>query len=468
MAYFSNPDHLKDFLEQVVEYAFEGLIVIDHEARIVIINQAYAACMGVLPSAVIGKLVEHIIPWTELPRTLKTGKPEFGFLFPLGDQQVIGARIPLIKDGTVYGAIGKIMFQDVQQLEGLMAKVNCLRSEVNYYKNELKRVSGCKHDLNSLIGCSDKIVQLKGMIKQVAKTPSTVLIRGESGTGKELVAHALHAESNRCQAPFVRLNCAALPESLFEAELFGYEEGAFTGARKGGKSGKFERAHGGTIFLDEIGDLPLGLQAKLLRVLQEKEIERVGGSKTIAIDVRVIAATNQNLEELVRERKFREDLYYRLNVVTMMLPPLRERREDIPLLVEFLLEKLSTQLGRFVRQIEPQALECLMQYRWPGNVRELENILERAINLLDQDQIALRHLPIFLQNIEQAIDASSYDLKNALAEAERQAMIKALHLCHGDLKKAQTILGISRSGLYQKLEKYQLQEIITPLKNPNF
>ena len=277
-----------------------------------------------------------------------------------------------------------------------------------------------------------------------------------------MFAQAIHYASNRRHGPFIKINCASIPENLLESELFGYEEGAFTGARKGGKPGKFELANGGTIFLDEIGDMSMPMQAKLLRVLQEREVERVGGTKTSSVDVRVIAATNQDLETMMSQGTFRQDLYYRLNVIALHVPPLRERREDLPELCEALLRKVNRTLQFDVDGVSREAMELLMQYDWPGNVRELENVLERSVNLMDEvGDILPEHLPPTMRRPATKPALSNQEETKELAgimeEAEKQAIYKALETAGGNRSQAAKILGIHRSGFYQKLSKYQIK-----------
>jgi two-component system NtrC family response regulator len=286
-----------------------------------------------------------------------------------------------------------------------------------------------------------------------------VLIRGESGTGKELIAKAIHYNSLRRERPFVKVNVSALPETLLESELFGHEKGAFTGAVER-RIGRFEAADGGTLFLDEIGDLPLALQVKLLRVLQEREIERLGSHHPIAVDIHILAATNQNLEQLVQERQFREDLYYRLNVFPIVLPPLRERREDIPFLIEFLLQKFATRLGKPITAVSREAMDVLMKYDYPGNVRELENILERAVILARHPVIYVEDLPLYLREAapENAGETNSQhaSLPEVLHAIERQMLCRALERHSGVQTRAAAELGISERVLRYKLRKHHL------------
>ncbi len=305
----------------------------------------------------------------------------------------------------------------------------------------------------NMIGNSKAMREVYDLIAKVAKTDTTVLIRGESGTGKELVAHAIHYNSLRAAKPFVKVSCAALPETVIESELFGHEKGAFTGAIAMRK-GRFELAQGGTIFLDEIGDLSPAMQIKLLRVLQEREFERVGGTQTIKVDVRVIAATNRNLEELIEKGEFREDLYYRLNVFPIHLPPLRQRRTDIPLLADFFVEKYSKVHHKSIKRISTPAIDMLMSYHWPGNVRELENCIERAVILSQDDVIHGHHLPPTLQTAEASGTKPKGTLTSALEGVERELLLEALKSSRGNMSKAAKSLGITERMMGIRVKKY--------------
>lgn len=321
--------------------------------------------------------------------------------------------------------------------------------------SSLRRVSqhSAKYTINDIVGQSNAILLMKEQIIAAAKTKSTVMVLGETGTGKELAAHAIHRLSNRRHSAFVRVNCAAIPDNLLESELFGYETGAFTGAVKGGQVGKFEAADGGTIFLDEIGDMPLTLQSKILRVLQEKEIEKVGGRAPISIDVRIISATHRNLRELVREKKFREDLYYRLHVIPIQMPPLRAHREDIPLLLDFFLAKQAEELEIEKPDIDREFLAALIEYDWPGNVRELANIVELVISM-SHGTITKELLP---ELFSPRFDDEASILRSHTGEAEKEAIIKAIEMFGGNKIKVCNSLGISRSSLYNKLKKYNIE-----------
>lgn len=331
------------------------------------------------------------------------------------------------------------------------------RQKLLYENKYLREKLNDQYNYRRLVGNSPAMQPVYELIERVAPTDTAVLIRGESGTGKELVAHAIHYQSRRKDMPFVKVNCAVLAEGVLESELFGHERGSFTGA-VGKRIGRFELAHGGTIFLDEIGDLSPALQVKLLRVLQEKEFERVGGTSSIKVDVRVLAATNKNLEEAIQKGTFREDLYFRLNVVPIHLPPLRERREDIEKLVMHFLQKYSAETGKEVKHIDPQALEMLRKYAWPGNVRELENTIQRALILADGDTLFPSHLPMDLQNQSgtetwKPVTENS-TLSERLENYERELIQKAWERANRVQTKAAKLLGISRAALIYKMKKY--------------
>lgn len=451
--------NLSEILRTILDNAYEGIIVVDEQGYIIMINEPYIEFLGKKEEDIIGKHATEIIDTTRLHIVVKTGKEEIGEVQKVRGKNIVVMRTPIYKEGRVVGAIGKIMFKDLKEVNVLASKIKTIENELKYYKNALKEVSGVKYRFENIIGVSDKLKETKFLAEKATHTNSNVLIRGESGTGKELFAHAIHAESSRAMGPFIKVNCAAIPAELLESELFGYEEGAFTGARRGGKVGKFELANGGSIFLDEIGDMPHSMQAKLLRVLQEKEVERVGGTKNIPLDVRIIAATNRNLEEMIEKGEFREDLYYRLNVMSINIPPLRERIEDLEPLVQYLLTKISEQVGNYVTKIAPKAMKYLESYSWPGNIRELENVLERAINLADYGkEIQVNHLPMHLRKADVNVKVrGDKDLKSILEEVEKEAILDCLKRTNGNRTETARILNISRSSLYEKLWKYGIE-----------
>jgi transcriptional regulator with PAS, ATPase and Fis domain len=453
-------------LIDVFEQAYEGIIVTDPDGYVLFINKTYEAFLGVQNA--VGKHVTEVVENTRMHIVAKTGKPEIADLHKIKGREMIANRIPIFDGDKLIAVLGTVVFKDVVELHALAATIERLKQEVSYYKSELRNKLGAAYSFDQIVGSSEKIMAVKNLAMRVAKSEVTVLITGESGTGKELFAHAIHAASKRQLGPFIRLNCAAIPESLLESELFGYEEGAFTGAVRKGKKGKFELANHGTILLDEIGDMPLVLQAKLLRVLQEKEIERIGGSRPISVDVRVISSTNQDLQALVREGKFREDLYYRLNVVSIHIPPLRDRIEDVPEIARDLLDKLVESTGVKVGKVDPEVWTVLQRYTWPGNVRELRNVLERALLLMDGDQLTKEHIQLSLTKrtaVSQDDPASDLNpvenevipLRETVRMAEREAIIKALKQAKGDKRKAAQLLDISRSSLYQKILDYHIE-----------
>lgn len=430
------------------------MVVTDKEGNILLFNRSYREFLGIQEN-VIGKPVTEVIENTRMHIVGREGVPEIADIQQIKGQKMIAHRIPIMDEGQVIAVLGTVLFQDVKELASLAAMVGQLKDELTYYKKELRRRLGATYHFDQIVGYSQKMKELKKFSQKVAKSDSTVLITGESGTGKELFAHAIHAESKRKMGPFIRVNCAAIPDSLLESELFGYEEGAFTGAARRGKKGKFELADHGTILLDEIGDMPLPLQAKLLRVLQEKEVERVGAVRSTPIDVRVIASTNQDLPALIKDGRFRADLYYRLNVVSLEIPPLRERLEDLPELVSNLLNRLVESTGISVKSIDDEAWSVLRSYSWPGNVRELNNVLERALHLLEGDQLKKEHLWL-PASVETLPSRPLKSLKETLEQAEREALLLAMRAAEGNKQEAAKLLKISKSSFYEKWEKHGL------------
>ncbi|MSS43410.1 PAS domain-containing protein [Anaerosalibacter bizertensis] len=443
-------------LKTIMETTNDAIVYVNKEGYIEMISKPYADFLQVKREEVIGKHVRDVIENTRMDVVIKTGVSEIAEVQEINGNKMIATRIPVFVKGNVVGAVGRVLFRDINELNALYMKISKIEKELNLYKDEFKKVNSAKYSLDSIISESKSMHKIKELTKRTAKTNSNVLILGESGTGKELFAHAIHSISRRSNAPFIKVNCGAIPYELLESELFGYEEGSFTGAKKGGKIGKFKAADGGTIFLDEIGDLPMNMQVKLLRVLQDKEIERIGSNSSEKVDVRIITATNRDLEEMVSEGKFRLDLYYRLNVLTIKVPPLRERKDDIPILSEYLIQKISRRENIRVDRISDSALEYLKRYNWPGNVRELENILERAINFLDEETVIKpEHLPSKITGIMRKKKVRS--LKLTLEEVERQAIIDSLIFSNGNKTKAASILDISRTSLYEKIDKYNIE-----------
>jgi transcriptional regulator with PAS, ATPase and Fis domain len=440
-----------------------ALVIVDKEGYITLMNQTYLDILEMKKEDVIGKYILDITPNSALIEILKTGRIDSAELWSIKGHETIVSRIPIIKNGQIIGAIAKSFSLDMYRDKLPVKKLQITEKELNIYKEEARNFYRAKWEFSDLIGQSTEFLSIKSIAEYVSHSTSTLLITGESGTGKELFAQAIHNASIRKSGPFIRINCAALPDTLLESELFGYEEGSFTGARKGGKQGKFELARGGTIFLDEIGDMPLAMQTKMLTVLQERTVERIGGTAPIAVNARVIAATNRNLEELVAKQAFRQDLYYRLNVVRLSIPPLRKRQGDVLLIAEDLINRINRNLITAITGISDQVRELLQNYSWPGNVRELENLLERAVNMADmnhENYLKIQHFPSLLEESSYEInvpDVENIKLTEAIETLEKQIISQALTKTAGNKVKAAKILGIHSSALYRKLSKYGLE-----------
>ncbi|PLR91081.1 sigma-54 interaction domain-containing protein [Bacillus halotolerans] len=453
-----------EWLDEIINLAAECIVVVDHEGNILYINPAYCDFLKKTEEEAIGKPVQDVIENSRMHIVAKTGRTEAAAIHPINGSEMIANRYPLYVNQQLVGAVGTVMFRNPQEWMDYSRKIKPLLNELNYYKNRYEKELFSKYHFGDLIGNSSLFMEAKRLAERVSDSQSAVLLLGESGTGKELFAHAIHQNSRRRYAPFLRVNCASIPEQLFESEMFGYEDGAFTGAKKGGKKGKFELAHQGTIFLDEVGDMPLHMQSKILRVLQEKEIERIGARSPVPIDVRVIAATHRNLEEMVREGDFRQDLYYRLNVIKIQIPSLRERIEDVVPIAGLLLKKLERKFGFDGLELSKEAIAVLQSYSWPGNIRELENVLERAVNVLDGKRIEPKHLNLTPEDqpIQRTIKIREYQsiqpLKETIAEAEKNAIIEALAAADGNKIKAAKLLGIGKTSLYEKCKAYQIEQ----------
>ncbi|MBI6875381.1 sigma 54-interacting transcriptional regulator [Clostridium aciditolerans] len=441
--------------EQIVENIPVGILVIDIDGYITVMNDYALKIIDKKANDVIGRYVKDILPTTDLTNIVLSKKRKVGETQYINNRLVITSKSPIFSNNKVIGALG--VFQAVDELKDIVKKLEESEEELNYYKEELKRHTELVSSFDSIIGCSSSLKDCLIIAQKASQSTSTVLIRGESGTGKEVIAKAIHNNSIRKDMPFVRVNCAAIPENLLESELFGYEKGAFTGAIKS-KPGKFNIANGGTIFLDEIGDMPLSMQVKLLRVLQEREFESVGGLTTQTVDVRIIAATNRNLEKMIEQNNFREDLYYRLNVISIMLPPLRQRKEDINLLAEHFIHKISNKLNKSVSGIDNKSLIHLQEYHWPGNIRELENIIERAINMCDDTIITEKDLPFYIVNTSPE-RSSLINLKNGelhpLEYYEKEIIALAMKK-YKSYNKAGKALGITHRTVALKCKKYNI------------
>lgn len=460
---------IEKVLDSALELAYDGVLITDTEGKITRVNHSFLALFGYQSlQEVLQHPIKQIIPEIDSDRSILHNEKIEGELVEIRDKKAILTQMPIIQNGKKIGAIFKLIFKQLDVWKDLLHHMERLEGEISYYRGELLKVSFDNDPFGLIISTNKEIERLKKDAYIASQTFSNILITGESGTGKELLADGIHQSSGRPGA-FIKVNCGAIPEELLESEFFGYADGAFTGARKGGKPGKFELAEGGTLFLDEIGDMPLSLQVKILRVLQEKEFERIGDTKTRKADVRILAATNKNLLDMVREGTFREDLYYRIHVIQLHIPPLRERIEDIPLLCEFLFDKFKSKKFKQIEGITKDALAKLTQYTWPGNVRELENVLERAFHFSSSDWIDVEHIHLDrhlvpsikerpLLQVQTPPNPSTLTPKELVYETERSVLLKTLAKTDGNRTKAAELLGISRSTLYYKLKKYRIKE----------
>ncbi|CDQ17877.1 PAS domain S-box-containing protein [Halobacillus karajensis] len=451
---------VKTMLEAIIHSSDEAITVVDENGSGLMINPAYTRITGLTEEEIVGKPATVDISEGESMhmKVLRTRRAVRGVRMKVGPSKkdVLVNVAPVIVDGKLKGSVG--VLHDVSEIQALTSELKRAR--------QIIRSLEAKYTFDDIIGDSQEMTLALEQAKVGARTPASVLLRGESGTGKELFAHAIHNESKRRHNKFIRVNCAAIAESLLESELFGYEDGAFSGAKRGGKKGLFEEANHGSIFLDEIGELTLPMQAKLLRVLQENEIIRVGGTKPIHVDVRVIAATNVNLEKAIMSKDFREDLYYRLNRLPIYIPPLRERKEDVELLTDHLIQKLNEDYGRHVTSVDEEAFRILKEYDWPGNVRELENIIGRAMIYMEnmEDTIRSEHLPR-LRKASQEKDKQQGEapwlgetLQQAVDEYEKNLLADAYRTHEFNKTKTAKALGISIRNLYYKLDKYKLDK----------
>ena len=437
-----------------------GLMMIDMEGTVFYINDQCLKYFQAKKEEFLGKHVKDVFPETKMMEGLEKDEPSIVFynsFLGIG----ISMHVPLYEDGKKVGLAEYDMVQHSERLYDFSDSYKeFLDQELKQLAGELMTSEGTKYTINSLVGTSDKMKELKEKIISTAKTSSTVIITGETGTGKELVAHAIHNLSSRRKERFIKVNASSFPESLIESELFGYEGGSFTGANREGKKGKFELADKGTLFIDEINQMPLSVQPKLLRVLQEKEIDRIGGDEPIPVDVRIIVASNENLEKLVEEGKFRQDLYYRLNVIGLYRPPLRDRIEDLEGIAGSIIDELNAQLGKSVNGIDKGALEMLKQKRWQGNVRELRNSIERAMNFAtgniihsEDFQWGWNGRPLNIKMPDLSETKGDRLIDRARDEAEREVIVKVLEHFDNNKSKAAEYLNIARPSLYKKMKR---------------
>ena len=448
---YSKTKNLLKTLETVLDHSYEGIVVIDKDGKILSLNKSYARHVHVNEKDAIGKPLNVINSNSKLYDTLETGRIDIGVEHSSGNEELIVMRIPIFKGNEIVGAVGKILFRDVKEIESLLKKIGINDNRKKTKNSAKKHVKGARYTFDNIIHKSDKRKKVISIAKKVAKTDATVLITGESGSGKELIAHSIHNESLRRFGAFVSINCAAIPENLMESEFFGYEKGAFTGADTNGKPGKFELANGGTIFLDEIGEMPYIMQGKLLRILQEKEIMRIGGLETIDLDVRIICATNKSLKTMVDEK-----------------PPLRKTKEDIRLLIDYFIKKTKKNKLYDIEGAEEDVYEAMIKYDWPGNIRELRNAVERLASLNVKGMLVSEYLPEEIlrnskkgkqESAEEPVVDKTLSLKENLHLYEKKIILQAVKAEKGDKTRAAEILGISRASMYQKLKEYGLKDV---------
>ncbi|MBE0576568.1 MAG: sigma 54-interacting transcriptional regulator [Desulfuromonadales bacterium] len=468
---------LHDFVQSIDPFSLDaggGILLVDRAGFVLMVNREFADILGMQVVEMVGRHVNEAYPdstLSRLPKVMDSGKAEIGEPHQLNGRQIIASRWPLIKNGKTFGAYGKIQLREGPGISRLSGNFPSLEG-----KSSRRAIAGHRptalYNVEQIVCHGQTMRDLKERLVRIADRSSTVLLTGESGTGKELFAHAIHSASRRCDGPFVRVNCAAIPENLLEAELFGYVEGAFSGARRGGQIGKFEQAHGGTLFLDEISEMPLSMQAKLLRVLQEREVAPLGSQDIRFVDVRFVTATNCDALALVKEGRLRSDLYYRINVVALPIPSLRERPEDVFYLTRHFVELFNAEFDLNVQGLSSRAWAALKAYPFPGNVRELRSAIESAFNMVNGPFIRLYDLPAPIAELhrsdEPAVfgsgvfsldavkDLGTRSLQEIMEEIEKDLILGAMEKVGGNKLVAANLLGISRPGLYKKLQKYNL------------
>ena len=460
-------DFAYDIFEHLLSNPYDGMTVVDRDAIVRFISPIHERFFHHRRGEATGQPVQKVIENTRLHTIVQTGKAEVGHIQKMQGNARVVSRTPIFRDGKVVGAIGRVMFKGPRQLDELNQRINSLENEVAFYKREAEAMRRQDYSLDSIIGESRRIADLKKDIVRVAPLDVPVLVVGESGVGKELVAQAIHRLSGRRTHAMVMINAAALPATLVESGLFGYSAGAFTGANQKGHAGKFEQANGGTLFLDEIGDMPLDVQAKLLRVLQDGSVEKLGGTKPIKVDFRLVTATNRDLEDMIAENKFRLDLFYRISPVVLRVPPLRERLDDIPLLAERFLADFARRHDRQPCELPAETVAHLQAQKWPGNIRQLKHELERAAIFNSSGYIApgdirIDHrdgddFPPMQASPETEADSLTGTLGDRIAQVERRSIEAAMKRFKGNKKQVAKELNISRSYLYKKLSDYGIE-----------
>ncbi|MDD3223972.1 MAG: HPr family phosphocarrier protein [Clostridium sp.] len=458
---------LKERLQRILQSVQDGICVINGSGVVEYVNDSYLNILNITRNDIIDKNIKEISPNGLRNKVLENGESIKNAIIKKSNDITIVSNInPIVIDNEIEGVISVV--KNLKEVQVLTKKLNEVSARANYLEEELIRTKKPEMVFSNFIGKSGKVIDAMSVALKAAQSKATILIRGESGTGKEIIAEGIHYASTSFKGPFIRVNCAAIPENLLESELFGHEKGSFTGAIKR-KLGKFELAQHGTIFLDEIGEMEKNMQSKILRVLQEKEIQRIGGEETIKLDIRVIAATNRNLEDMIKEGQFREDLYYRLNVIPIFLPPLRERKQDIGLLVEHFMNKFQSYRDKPIRGISNEAMEALLSYAWPGNVREFENLFERLFALVDEKYIELKHLPPYIRG--ERVEKQNYSAKDkaiklfetddifTMEEYEKIIIVKALKK-YGSYNAAGKVLGLNHKTIASKARKYGIEKVV--------
>lgn len=456
--YFNKLTDSIDTLSDILDTEHYGMCLVDKDGYIV--KWYYEKFFHIKANDAVGRHVTEVIENTRLHIVAQTGIKELMQLQEINGTLVITNRIPLVHNHETIGAAGTILFKDIREIATLHSRMSKLEDNFKAYQSEIAKMYTAHYHFDDIQTINPKMIRLKQLGQTIASSEASVLIQGESGTGKELFAQAIHNASLVCNHPFVSINCSSIPRELLESELFGYESGAFTGARKDGRIGKFELAGEGTLFLDELGTMPMEMQVKLLRVLESREFIRLGGNKKLPFKARVIAATNENLNQAIEDGTFRADLFYRLNVINIDIPPLRERLEDLPSLCERLLFQKNNKFHLAYLSISEEALSLLNLHHWPGNVRELRNVLERAAIICEDDTIMPQHLPEYIQAYRRS-NASENNIgyyHHEIASLERQMILKALKDNNGNRQAAARQLGIHRSLLYKKMKDLDIKD----------
>jgi transcriptional regulator with PAS, ATPase and Fis domain len=460
---------IKHALRFVLHNPYESFIIVDRDAHVQFMDMGSEKFFGVGQGEACGTDIREFVPESGLPIALGTGVPMIGRIFEVKGRRRIGSVYPIIHDGEIIGAVGRLLFHSLEEVEKVNSEISKLKKEIHYFREKEQTEYSSKYTFADIRGGSTAIAETIDFARKIAPLDTDIMIIGESGTGKELFAHSIHSFVHR-NRPFVKVNCPAVPFDLAESELFGYAKGAFSGALSSGKPGKFEMANNGTIFLDEISSLPLSVQAKLLRVLQEREIERLGSTKTQKINFKLIAATNTDLKGMVQEGKFREDLYYRMSKAIVRIPPLRERADDIPLYISHFLEKINLSFKTRVQITSGRTMDIFLAYPWPGNVRELINVLEQAVlKSWNKEEVLEEHLPSEIASyVRHSLSIGRSDdstvakvspkrFHKEIEEKEKELIIAAIRDAGGNRRKASSLLNMPRSTLYQKIKKYSIE-----------